>query len=126
MKFFSDCSGPCETCRNSYKYTGVNCLAGHGDDFYEEVKEMNSEKVRVNLRRLADLAADGHQDVMDALAALNSSIIKAEEGDWNSIRVKTVERRFKEALNDCGVQQERMERIGEEITAIRQNMRISS
>jgi predicted hydrolase (HD superfamily) len=87
---------------------------------------MNSEKVRVNLRRLADLAADGHQDVMDALAALNSSIIKAEEGDWNSIRVKTVERRFKEALNDCGVQQERMERIGEEITAIRQNMRISS
>jgi hypothetical protein len=124
MKFFSDCSGPCETCR--YFYTGVNCLAGHGDDFYEEIEEMNSEKVRVNLRRLADLAADGHQDVMDALAALNSSIIKAEEGDWNSIRVKTVERRFKEALNDCGVQQERMERLGEEITAIRQNMRISS
>jgi hypothetical protein len=124
MKFFSDCSGPCETCR--YFYTGVNCLAGHGDDFYEEIQEMNSDKVRANIRRLADLVADGHQDVVDALAEVNSSIIKAEDDGWNGIRIKAIERRFNEALNACGVQQERMERVGEEITAIRQNMRISS
>ena len=31
MKMFSDCSGPCETCK-----CFVNgCLAGHGDDDYE-------------------------------------------------------------------------------------------
>jgi hypothetical protein len=34
MKFFSDCSGPCETCR--YFHLNVNCLAGHGDDHYVE------------------------------------------------------------------------------------------
>jgi hypothetical protein len=31
MKLFSDCSGPCETCK--IYYTG-GCLAGHGDDDY--------------------------------------------------------------------------------------------
>lgn len=31
MKLFSDCSGPCETCKTHY--TG-GCLAGHGDDDY--------------------------------------------------------------------------------------------
>jgi len=31
MKLFSDCSGPCETCK--IHYTG-GCLAGHGDDDY--------------------------------------------------------------------------------------------
>lgn len=31
MKMFSDCSGPCETCKTYY--TG-GCLAGHGDDEY--------------------------------------------------------------------------------------------
>lgn len=31
MKMFSDCSGPCETCRTHF--TG-GCLAGHGDDDY--------------------------------------------------------------------------------------------
>lgn len=30
---FSDCSGPCETCR--IHYLG-GCLAGHGDDDYSE------------------------------------------------------------------------------------------
>ena len=32
MKMFSDCSGPCETCKIHY-YGG--CIAGHGDDDYE-------------------------------------------------------------------------------------------
>jgi hypothetical protein len=31
MKMFSDCSGPCSTCK--IHYTG-GCLAGHGDDDY--------------------------------------------------------------------------------------------
>lgn len=31
MKMFSDCSGPCETCK--IHFTG-GCLAGHGDDDY--------------------------------------------------------------------------------------------
>ena len=34
MKFFSDCSGPCETCEHNKP--GFNCLAGHGDDHYME------------------------------------------------------------------------------------------
>jgi hypothetical protein len=32
MKLFSDCSGPCETCR--IYHLGVICLAGHGDNDY--------------------------------------------------------------------------------------------
>jgi len=31
MKLFSNCSGPCETCKTHH--TG-GCLAGHGDDEY--------------------------------------------------------------------------------------------
>ncbi len=32
MKMFSDCSGPCETCK--VHVSGSMCLAGHGDDDY--------------------------------------------------------------------------------------------
>jgi hypothetical protein len=32
MKMYSECSGPCETCK--CHYVGI-CLAGHGDDDYE-------------------------------------------------------------------------------------------
>jgi hypothetical protein len=124
MKFFSDCSGHARLAGTSIRESTVWRVTG--DDFYEEIQEMNSDKVRANIRRLADLVADGHQDVVDALAEVNSSIIKAEDDGWNGIRIKAIERRFNEALNACGVQQERMERVGEEITAIRQNMRISS
>jgi len=34
MKMFSDCSGPCLTCRS----TG-HCLAGHGDDDYSAISQ---------------------------------------------------------------------------------------
>jgi hypothetical protein len=37
MKLFSDCSGPCETCK--WFHLKVNCLAGHGDDHYEHVTD---------------------------------------------------------------------------------------
>ena len=32
MKMFSDCSGPCETCKTFHLPGG--CIAGHGDDGY--------------------------------------------------------------------------------------------
>jgi len=46
MKLFSDCSGPCETCKIHYK---GGCLAGHGDDDYvhadpEWIKQHLEEK----------------------------------------------------------------------------------
>lgn len=51
MKMFSNCSGPCETCRTHF--TG-GCLAGHGDDDYsyaspEWIAEHQKEiKVEIN------------------------------------------------------------------------------
>lgn len=51
MKMFSDCSGPCETCKTHL--SGCMCLAGHGDDDYVhadaewirdlEIKRANAE-----------------------------------------------------------------------------------
>lgn len=38
MKMFSDCSGPCETCR--VHLSGTMCLAGHGDDDYVQASEV--------------------------------------------------------------------------------------
>lgn len=32
MKMFSECSGPCETCK--IFHLPLSCLAGHGDDDY--------------------------------------------------------------------------------------------
>lgn len=47
---FSDCTGPCETCR--YFHLGINCLAGHGDDHYEYADpawiEVQKHKVNQN------------------------------------------------------------------------------
>ena len=52
MKMFSDCSGPCETCR--VHNSGAMCLAGHGDDDYTyaspewivEYREEKEERLR--------------------------------------------------------------------------------
>ena len=37
MKMFSDCSGPCKTCK--IYWMSCACLAGHGDDDYEHASE---------------------------------------------------------------------------------------
>lgn len=43
MKIGSDCSGSCNDCIISY---GGGCLAGHGDDDFEQVTIYNLESLR--------------------------------------------------------------------------------
>jgi len=40
MEFFSDCSGPCETCHSHF--TG-GCLTGHEDDCYYRITKKNAK-----------------------------------------------------------------------------------
>jgi hypothetical protein len=54
MKMFSDCSGPCQTCKIHYR---GNCLAGHGDDDYVHADPEWIEWYRKALRRKADKEA---------------------------------------------------------------------
>lgn len=44
---FCDCSGPCHTC---VAFSGGNCLAGHGDDYYSLVSRKEA-MVRLGSRR---------------------------------------------------------------------------
>ena len=45
MKFFSDCSGPCELCSVTH-----GCIAGHGDDLFSQADDAEL------IRRLKDPA----------------------------------------------------------------------
>lgn len=44
MKMFSDCSGPCETCKTHH--LPLACMAGHGDDDYVHASEEWIEAVK--------------------------------------------------------------------------------
>jgi hypothetical protein len=49
MKMFSDCSGPCETCK--IFHLPCACMAGHGDDGYVYV---DTEWIAALMREEAD------------------------------------------------------------------------
>ncbi len=62
MKMFSDCSGPCETCKTFHLPGG--CIAGHGDDGYvyadaEWVRDL--EIKHANARYADDLKRERQQ-----------------------------------------------------------------
>lgn len=43
MKMFSDCRGPCEKCLIHYNY--MTCLAGHGDDDFEDITKKDFDEI---------------------------------------------------------------------------------
>jgi hypothetical protein len=55
MKMFSDCSGPCEACKAHYL---GGCLAGHGDDDYDEA---SPEWLIENEERIARIVKERHE-----------------------------------------------------------------
>jgi|LFRM01.1.fsa_nt_gb hypothetical protein len=45
MKMFSDCSGPCEECIANFI---GGCLAGHGDDDFQQITIDNAKDLLAN------------------------------------------------------------------------------
>ena len=69
---FSDCSGPCETCRTHY--TG-GCLAGHGDDDYVYASPEWIKTYRKGLRQRA--VKEAEQAEYEARAAVRAGAAEA-------------------------------------------------